>query len=197
MPQNIVNLLQRLYYVGIKCGNPSTRFREAVTRVTHWTSRMKGLVRIVMWWPNFDSQIEEMVSTDKSCSCSSTTKPLTLAIQTLVSYSHGLHGTILNVPRWIEVFPAQSSTTKTIIQHLKALFAQFGLPDIIATDNGPCSVNSKFEDFLTMNGIKHWRSSPYHPSSNGLAEKLSKGLKKMNDESLNDRLARLARLLRI
>ena len=101
--------------------------------------------------------------------------------------------------KWIEMFPAQSSTTKTIIQHLKALFAQFGLPDIIATDNGPCFVSYKFKDFLTMNGIKHWRSSPYHPSSNELAEKavqiIKQGLKKMNDESLNDRLARLARLL--
>ena len=41
-----------------------------------------------------------------------------------------------------------------------------------------------------MNGIKHWRSSPYHPSSNGLAEKavqiVKQGLKKMNDGSLND-----------
>ena len=89
----------------------------------------------------------------------------------------------------------QSSTAKITIQHLKTLFAQFGLPDIIATDNGPCFVSSEFEDFLTMNGIKHWRSSPYHPSSNGLAEKavqiVKQGLKKMNDGSLNDRLAKL------
>lgn len=46
--------------------------------------------------------------------------------------------------KWIEVFPMQSSTAKVTIQHLKTLFAQFGLPDIIATDNGPCFVSSKF-----------------------------------------------------
>ena len=77
---------------------------------------------------------------------------------------------------------------------MKPLFAQFGLPDIIATDNGPCFVSSEFEDFLTINGIKHWKSSPYHPSSNGLAEKavqiIKHGLKKMKEGSLNDRLAR-------
>ena len=97
--------------------------------------------------------------------------------------------------KWIEVFPVHSSTTKITIQHLKTLFAQFGLPNIIATDNGPCFISSEFEDFLTVNGIKHWRSSPYHPSSNGLAEKavqiIKQGLKKMNDGSLNDKLARL------
>ena len=68
------------------------------------------------------------------------------------------------------------------IQHLKTLFAQFGIPDIIATDNGSCFVSSEFEDFLTTNGIIHWKSSPYHPSSNGLAEKavqiVKNGLKK-------------------
>ena len=72
---------------------------------------------------------------------------------------------------------------------MKTLFAQFGLPDIIATDNG------QFEEFLTRNGIKHWKSSPYHSSSNGLAEKavqiIKQGLKKMKDGSLNDKLARL------
>ena len=93
------------------------------------------------------------------------------------------------------MFPVQSSTAKVTIQHLKPLFAQFGLPDIITTDNGPCFVSSEFEDFLTINGIKHWRSSPYHPLSNGLAEKavqiIKKGLKKIKDGSLNDRLAKL------
>ena len=79
-----------------------------------------------------------------------------MAIQALISYSHGLHGTILNHMflviidaelKWIEVFPVQSSTAKITIQHLKTLFAQFGLPDIIAADNGPCFVSSEFEDF--------------------------------------------------
>ena len=93
--------------------------------------------------------------------------------------------------KWIEVFSVQSSTAKVTIQHLKP---QFGLPDIIAIDNGPCFVSSEFEDFLTINGIKNWKSSPYHPSSNGLAEKAAQiikhGLKKMKEGSLNDRLAR-------
>ena len=83
----------------------------------------------------------------------------------------------------IEAFLMLSSTSKATIQHLKTLFAQFGIPDIIATDNSSFFVSSEFEDFLTTNGIIHWKSSPYHPSSNGLAEKavqiVKHGLKKM------------------
>ena len=61
--------------------------------------RMKGLAWTVIWWPNIDSEIEEMVkrcksvSTYKSSSTSGTTKPFIMAIQTIVSYSHGLRWT--------------------------------------------------------------------------------------------------------
>ena len=88
-----------------------------------------------------------------------------------------------------------SSTSKATIQHLKTLFAQFGIPDIIATDNSSCFFSSEFEDFLITNGIIHWKSSLYHPSSNGLAEKavqiVKHGLKKMKDGTLNNRLSQL------
>ena len=97
--------------------------------------------------------------------------------------------------KWIEAFPMHSSTLKVTIQHLKTLFAQLGIPDIIATDNGPCFVSSEFEDFLAANGIKHWKSAPYHPSSNGLAEKavqiIKQDLKRLTTGSLLDKLARL------
>ena len=59
--------------------------------------------------------------------------------------------------KWIEAFPMHSSTSKATIQDLKILFAQFGIPDIITTDNGSCFVSSEFEDFLTTNSIKHWK----------------------------------------
>ena len=133
-----------------------------------------------------------------------------MAIQTMVSYSHRLCWTFFEsyVPcnnyagsKWIEAFPMHSSTSKATIQHLKTLFAQFGLPDIIATDNGSCFVSSEFEDFLATNGITHWKSSPYHPSSNGLAEKavqiVKQGLKKMKEGTLNDKLSRLLFTYRI
>ena len=48
---------------------------------------------------------------------------------------------------------------------------------------------------MKKNGIQHLRSAPYHPSSNGLAERgvqiLKEGLKKMTDGDMETRLARL------
>ena len=74
--------------------------------------------------------------------------------------------------KWIETFPVQSATSNITIDKLRRLFAQFGLPEVIVSDNGSCmSVHEEFESFLCANGINHITSAPYHPASNGLAER--------------------------
>ena len=39
-----------------------------------------------------------------------------------------------------------TSTSKAMIQHLKTLFSQFGLPNILVSDNGPCFTSTEFQD---------------------------------------------------
>ena len=63
------------------------------------------------------------------------------------------------------------STSAIVIQALRTWFAQFGLPEMVVMNNGPGFASEEFEVFLQNNGIKHILSSPYHPSSNGLAER--------------------------
>ncbi|RWS20269.1 Integrase domain containing protein-like protein, partial [Leptotrombidium deliense] len=45
------------------------------------------------------------------------------------------------------------------------------LPLEIVTDNRTSFTSKQFEDFCRNNGIKHIRSQPYHPSTNGAAER--------------------------
>ena len=51
------------------------------------------------------------------------------------------------------------------------------------SDNGTGFMSREFKDFVKANGIKHVTSAPYHPSTNGLAERavqiLKQGLKKV------------------
>ena len=97
--------------------------------------------------------------------------------------------------KWKEAFPMSTATSKATIQCLRTLFAQFGLPDILVSDNGTSCTSSEFQEFLATNGIKHWKFAPYHPSSNGLAEKavqiVKQGLKRMKEGSVSDRLSRV------
>ncbi|KAF7641975.1 hypothetical protein LDENG_00267010 [Lucifuga dentata] len=55
---------------------------------------------------------------------------------------------------------------------LKMLFAWWGLPNTITTDNGP-----QFETFLKEKGIKHIHTALYHPAVNGKVEQLNQTLK--------------------
>ena len=81
-----------------------------------------------------------------------------------------------------------------VIQRLRSVFAQFGIPQTIVTDNGATFCSAEFQQFLESNGIEHLKSAPYHPSSNGLAERavqtFKQGLRKLTEGSLFDRLSR-------
>lgn len=71
----------------------------------------------------------------------------------------------------MDVYPVHSANTTATIEKLRNSFAVQGLPDIIVSDNGSCFTSEEFENFMKQNGIKHIKVAPYHPSSNGLAER--------------------------
>ena len=53
-----------------------------------------------------------------------------------------------------------------------------GLPHRLVTDNGPQFTSHDFQDFMKANSIKHQCTPPYHPASNGQAERFVRELKK-------------------
>ena len=73
--------------------------------------------------------------------------------------------------RWIEAHVVSSSTSEVTIEHLSQIFATRGLPKSIVSDNGSCFTSEEFSKFVKQNGIQHIRTAPYHPASNGLAER--------------------------
>ena len=74
--------------------------------------------------------------------------------------------------KWPKVsIMSTSSTSQNTIDVLKSLFAQYGLPEWLVSDNGPQFTSKEFEQFTRGNRIMHVRSEPYHPASNGQLER--------------------------
>ena len=72
----------------------------------------------------------------------------------------------------------KSTTAGATIKALRRLFAAYGLPNQLVSDNGPQFTSTEFAYFLKANGIKHIKCAPYHPSSNGCAERFVQTFKR-------------------
>ncbi|PFX16881.1 Uncharacterized protein K02A2.6 [Stylophora pistillata] len=94
--------------------------------------------------------------------------------------SHSLHplwmvGQVRDAKsKWLEVIPMSSTTAQATVDALRSLFAIHGLPEEIVSDNGPQFIAQEFKDFLRYNHVKQILSAPYHPASNGEAERAYK-----------------------
>ena len=95
--------------------------------------------------------------------------------------------------RWMEIEAVHSATTQSTLEHLRSMFARFGLPEVMVTDNGTCFTSSEFAEFSRRNQIRHVKVAPYHPSSNGLAERAVQtfklGMKKQTSGTMQTKLS--------
>jgi Integrase core domain len=95
---------------------------------------------------------------------------------------------------WPEIFKMTSTTAPITIDRLEEAFSRQGLCDTIVSDNGPQFTAGEFEKFCTENGIAHIKTAPFHPQSNGQAERLvgvlKTGLKKLEGEGNTDHILR-------
>ena len=82
------------------------------------------------------------------------------------SYSKGLDEHTMNT--------ATSSATSGKLRHS---FMEYGLLDQCVTDNAICFTSSDFEECMTINGLRHITSDPYHLAMNGQEERVVKSFK--------------------
>ena len=79
--------------------------------------------------------------------------------------------------KWLEVIQMSSTLAEQTVVVLQQLFATYGLPLQLVLDNGPQFTAVEFQHFLKGNGVKYILCTPYHPSSNGLAERFVRTFK--------------------
>jgi len=85
--------------------------------------------------------------------------------------------------RFKEVQKLTSTTSSSVITHLKAIFARFGIPAEMVSDNGPQFNSEEIHQFSKSYGFKHITTSPYYPQANGLAERAVRTAKQLLQHS--------------
>jgi hypothetical protein len=88
--------------------------------------------------------------------------------------------------KWPEVIQMRIATSPSTINALNHLFAQFGVPECIVSDNGTQFSSKEFSNFCETVGARHIHTPVYHPQSNGQAERFvdtfKRALQKMQGE---------------
>lgn len=154
--------------------------------------KMKEIARSYFWWPGLDKQIEHMA---KSCSACHKTRnnppaaplhpwdfPQDPWYRIHIDFAGPFEDKMFLVAvdahsKWPEVAIMKSTTSEKTVEELGEMFSRFGAPVQLVSDNGPQLVSKEMSDFLQANGVQHIKSAPYHPASNGLAERFVQTLK--------------------
>lgn len=64
-----------------------------------------------------------------------------------------------------------SMSSGAVVNVLRLLFATHGIPDVLLSDSSTAFTSAEFKVFTQRNGIRYVTTAPYHPSSNGQAER--------------------------
>lgn len=148
-------------------------------------NRMKSLARGYVWWPNLDSELEHVAATCGTCQSLKslpaeaplhpwvrTTRPMERVHIDFADFKNQSFLILIdNYSKWLDVIPMKSTTSEKTIDKLRSIFSYTGLPEELVSDNGPQFTSVTFKDFMKSMGIKHTLTPPYHPSSNGQAER--------------------------
>ena len=163
-------------------------------------SRMKSLARSHVWWPNIDRDIEACVRACECCQAIKQSIPLAPMQpwtwperpwqRVHVDFAGPFLGKMFFLlmdahSKWPEVYEMTSTTAQKTVDILRHIFAAYGLPEQLVSDNGPQFVAKEFEDFMLKNGIRHIRSAPYHPATNGLVERFVQSFKRAMETGKN------------
>ena len=97
--------------------------------------------------------------------------------------------------KWLEVVAVSSPSSQQAITALRNTFSTHGLLEMLVLDNGSAFTSIEFQTFVKKNGIWHVSSAPYHPSSNGQAERVVQTFKEAILKTMREVQTRLARFL--
>ena len=157
-------------------------------------TKTKQLLREKYWFPLMNSMIDTAI--DQCYECQVATKesreePIkvtnipsrpwdTVSIDHSGPYPDGHYNLVLidKRTRYPVIEPVPSTNFQSNKERLKHIFATYGTPRRVESDNGPPFNSKEFNEFAMQEGFQHHRVTPLHPRANGEAERFMQTLNK-------------------
>ena len=186
------------------------RFRKQVMAMAHdIPGRDKTVQRILdrFYWPGVYSEVERYCA---SCpQCQKTARPVKQRVPLVpippVSEPFSLLAMDIVGPlertnsgnkyilvlvdyatRYPEAIPLRSIDAETIADELIRVFARVGIPQRILTDQGSNFTSTLMKQVANLLRINQIQTSPYHPQTDGLVERLNGTIKSMLRKFVKD-----------
>ena len=154
--------------------------------------RMKQLARTAVYWPGIDSDIVKLSQQCTSCGENQNKDPKAPVHPWMLperpwSRIHIDHAINFMGTNWLVItdayskypciHPTSATSTRATIDLLEVDFAHFGYPHAIVSDNATTFSSGEFKEWCKSRGIVHLTGAPYHPATNGAAERLVQSFK--------------------
>ena len=182
-------------FYGLRVIIPST-LRNHILKLLHLghfgMQRMKQLARSTVYWPRIDFDIEDLCRKCTSCG-QFQNKPDKPSIHpwmmpekpwSRLYLDHAINFLGRNWLVLVDAYskypcihPTTSTSSKSTTAILEQEFAHFGYPHTLVTDNATTFMSQEFQAWCKQRGIVHLTGAPYHPATNGAAERLIQSFK--------------------
>jgi hypothetical protein len=154
--------------------------------------------REYVYWPKMNEQIKQMISVCDVCNrVRSQQQKEPLQLQEVPSRAWAVVSSdlfelnnriyIIVVDHYSNFFEYEllsAATSGLVIRAMKQMFARYGIPEKMITDNGTQYVSDEFKKFSKEYGFDHSTTSPRFPQANGKAERAVGVCKQLMQKSL-------------
>lgn len=174
--------------------------RPRILKIAHeghlGTTMMKSTLRLSVWWPKLDKEVENFVKNCRGCilvSAPDAPEPMTrkqmpagpwqeIAVDFLGPLPEGqwLFVVVDYYSRFVEVVEMKSITAAETIRELSTIFGRFGIPTTMRADNGPqlSAECRELKQFCEEYDIELVNTFPYWPQANGEVERQNRTILK-------------------
>lgn len=152
---------------------------------------MKRTLRSFVWWPGMTSDVDTFHAKCRGCLLTTrakavpklspreiTNKPMECVHIDFLKLT-GIAELLVvtdSFSRYLWTVEMKKTTTKATNDALMSVFAQWGLPGQIQSDNGPQFISKEFSDFWRDKGVQTKTTIPYASHTNGLVERMNRGI---------------------